>query len=119
MDQAPVITFNKPTVGTECGIFLQSKEGPVMIESLEGGGVAKNAGLQVGDTVISINGESVTSHTHGTTLLKAAVGEVKIIVTRQPAPVGQQQNKDDVLEKTYQMGGCCLSFWYCGGKDSV
>ena len=80
MDQAPVITFNKPTVGTECGIFLQSKEGPVMIESLEGGGVAKNAGLQVGDTVISINGENVKSATHGATLLKAAVGEVKILV---------------------------------------
>ena len=117
-------TFNKPTAKTKCGIVLQGAPAPVVtINSLNtcrpAAFLAKAAGLQVGDTVISINGENVKSATHGATLLKAAVGEVKIIVTRQPAPVGQQQNKDDVLEKTYQMGGCCLSFWYCGGKDSV
>ena len=55
----------------------------VTVSSLNAEGLAKAAGLQVGDTVISINGENVKSATHGATLLKAAVGEVKILVTRQ------------------------------------
>ena len=37
----------------------------------------------------------------------------------QPVPAGQQQNKDDVPEKTYELGGCCLSFCTCGGKEEL
>ena len=81
-------TFNKPTAKTKCGIVLQGAPAPVVtINSLNtcrpAAFLAKAAGLQVGDTVISINGENVKSATHGATLLKAAVGEVKILVTRQ------------------------------------
>ena len=78
-------TFNKPTAKTKCGIVLQGAPAPVVtINSLNANRpaafLAKAAGLQVGDTVISINGENVKSATHGATLLKAAVGEVKILV---------------------------------------
>jgi len=37
----------------------------------------------------------------------------------QTVPAGQQQNKDDVLEKTYVISDCCLSFWTCGGKEEL
>ena len=36
----------------------------------------------------------------------------------QPVAAGQQQNKD-VPEKTYEIGGCCLSFCTCGGKEEL
>ena len=84
-------TVNKPTVETRFGLSMKSdfmKGVSVKIDSLTSKGAAQSAGLQVGDTVISINGKAVTSPTHGATLLKAAVGEVKIIVTRE-VPAGE------------------------------
>ena len=55
----------------------------VTIGSLNSRGAANGGGLQVGDTVISINGENVTSSLHGIELLTAAVGRVNMLVTRQ------------------------------------
>ena len=99
-------TFNKPTAKTKCGIVLQGAPAPVVtINSLNtcrpAAFLAKAAGLQVGDTVISITGENVKSATHGATLLKAAVGEVKILVTREfpsrdasPAKAGATEGRE-------------------------
>ena len=73
-----------------CGIVTTGAAPPVTVNALDPAGAANGAGLQVGDTIISINGENVTSCTHGAALLKAAVGEVKIVVTRQ-VPVASMQ----------------------------
>ena len=72
------------------GITSVGAAPPVMVKALDPAGAANGAGLQVGDTIISINGENVTSYTHGAALLKAAVGEVKIVFTRQ-VPAQQLQ----------------------------
>ena len=39
-----------------------------------------STGAQVGDTIISINGELITSHTQAVTLLKSAQGDVNVLV---------------------------------------
>ena len=76
-------TFNKPTADTVCGVFLATDGEGVKIHSIDPERAAAGAGLNVGDKVISINGDTVTSHTHGTMLFKAAVGDVQVMVARQ------------------------------------
>ena len=73
-------TFNKPTADTVCGVML-AMDGSVY--SIDPERAAAGAGLNVGDKVISINGDTVTSNTHCTTLFKAAVGDVQLMVARQ------------------------------------
>jgi hypothetical protein len=80
-------TFNKPTADTVCGVMLDmdlpSRGSAVKIHSIDPERAAAGAGLNVGDKVISINGDTVTSHAHGTMLFKAAVGDVQVMVARQ------------------------------------
>ena len=84
-------TFNKPSADTFCGVMMQSvpNASTVEIGAVSPSGAAAGAGLTVGDLVESINGEKVTSSAQGATLLRSAVGEVKIIVTR-PIPSSQK-----------------------------
>ena len=71
-------TFHKASMETVCGISLlsslQGSEG-AFIADLNSNGLAAGCGLQVGDTVLSINGVRVTSQHQGVMLLKSAVGE--------------------------------------------
>ena len=85
-------TFNKPTADTVCGVMLDmdlpSRGSAVKIHSIDPERAAAGAGLNVGDKVISINGDTLKSglaggHTHGTMLFKAAVGDVQVMVARQ------------------------------------
>ena len=76
-------TFNKPTADTVCGVTLAMDGERVKIHSIDPERAAAGAGLNVGDKVISINGDTVTSHTHGPMLFKAAVGDVQVMVARQ------------------------------------
>lgn len=59
------------------GIYLKG-DGAPEVSWLEKGGLAKAAGLTLGDTITSINGEAVTGHEEGTAKLKQAKGEVSV-----------------------------------------
>lgn len=122
-----ICIFNKPTADTKCGVTLNGDAPPVKIAALGSEGAAKGAGLQVGDIVVSINGENVTSHTHGTSLFKAAVGEVKI-VTREPqagsrshgarAPTDLGGGAVARLSRSHVLVSACLCLGHscaCGG----
>ena len=59
------------------GIYLKG-DGAPEVSWLEKGGLAKAAGLTVGDQIMSINGEAVTGHAECTEKLKQAKGEVSV-----------------------------------------
>ena len=59
--------------------------GGVMITHLQEGSSIEKAGANMGDRLVSINGEHVTSANKAADLLKKAVGDVEVIVERSPA----------------------------------
>ena len=59
--------------------------GGVMITHLQEGSSIEKAGANMGDRLVSINGEHVTSANKAADILKKAVGDVEVIVERSPA----------------------------------
>lgn len=53
------------------------------IESLEGGGMAQQAGLQVGDQITAVNGQPIQSNVEVELAARRALGEITFTVLRQ------------------------------------
>ena len=68
--------------GTTLKLELVSKTAPIVLNDVAPDGAAAGCGLKAGDELISINGERILSHQQATTLIKAAKGEVKVLVAR-------------------------------------
>jgi C-terminal processing protease CtpA/Prc len=103
-----VISADKPAAGILKGIAVGStvqlkllgERAAVVVNAVEPDGIAGTCGLKVGHEVISINDEPVTSHQHGTRLLKAAQGEVKISVA---GSAGSSSGSQAIEESTHRL----------------
>ena len=90
-------TIHKPTQAAKAGISITATGATLKITSLAAGGLAAASGLQVGDTVQTINGRRVKDEQAATAAISFAVGDVVVGVaqrTEQPGvpqpPVMQQ-----------------------------
>ena len=89
--------IEKATVDTKLGVVMlsgganaqgQAEGQGVRIISLEQGGLAAAAGLELGMRVVSINGRTVEAASETTKLLKEATGVIRL--QTQEAPMGYQ-----------------------------
>ena len=74
------VTIHKPTADTKVGVIFESSGGgATTVSSVAEGSLSATAGMQQGQTIVSINGTVVTGSTHCTDLIKAATGAVTIV----------------------------------------
>ena len=93
----------KPSQNTSCGVTLGTKtHSAVVVNALEPDGLAAASGLTVSDEVLSINGESVTSHLHAVALIRSTQGEVRITVAGSEAPTPATGGSQMVAPTTTQ-----------------
>jgi len=78
------VTVTKPSKDTKLGITLTSfgNEAPLVGE-LKPDGVAKTA-LTSHDVIVAVNGKAALGHEETNEMLKAAVGEIKLELWREP-----------------------------------
>ena len=76
--ESKIVTLIKPTLDTKLGIRLTGSDAHPSIASIHTGSVAAQDGtLNVGDVIVTVNGEVTTGHAETTHLLqRAAVGTV-------------------------------------------
>jgi hypothetical protein len=90
------ISFNRPFVTSKIGAALEGeKNKPPTVKRVAAEGLVHGK-LQVGDTVLGINGITARGATHVQSILKEAVGEIKIEVGRQrPAGSAPAVSRED------------------------
>ena len=93
-----VVSIRKPEASTRLGLVFRrgglSGDRVLLSRIAESGLGFGMAGLRVGQTLHAVNGELVLSHVHASQLLKAASGEVHLLLSDAPGatpPAPQQQ----------------------------
>lgn len=77
------VTIHKPTAATTLGLIVTSESGKLpKVAELRPGSLSESSNLQVGDQIMSINGAKFESANAATDALKAASGDVAIVVQR-------------------------------------
>lgn len=75
-----VILIEKASQDSRLGITLDGEAGPPTVGAIAADGLASGTALQVGDTILSVNGAAADGHEATTALLKKASGKVKLLV---------------------------------------
>ena len=110
--------FYKPNTDSFSGIGLRDHlagPGVVRVYALRPDGAAAGCGLVVGDVVLSVNGEAVTSWEQASALIKSAQGEVKIVV----APRGPGVTAGDARKRNAPATPASLNPTLQGGKHEM
>ena len=91
--------IHKPTAATPVGIVLAREGGTIKVDSLREGGLAAACGLQVGDTVQTINGKLASTLEGSLSEIKKSVGDVTVGIAPRAgatAPPPPQAPKFDI-----------------------
>ena len=80
--QTTPIEIVKPSRDSRVGMQLQPLGALVVVDNRADDGLAAAAGICAGDVVISINGERVTDHDQGASLVIASEGVVRLEIIR-------------------------------------
>ena len=83
--QTTPIEIVKPSRDSRVGMQLQPLGALVVVDNRADDGLAAAAGICAGDVVISINGERVTDHDQGASLVIASEGVVRLEIIRPGA----------------------------------
>jgi membrane-associated protease RseP (regulator of RpoE activity) len=74
------LVINKLSTKSRLGLTLDGDVGHPTIVAIAEDGLASGTALQVGDTILSVNGAAADGHEATTALLKKASGKVKLLV---------------------------------------
>jgi hypothetical protein len=81
--QSITVALCKRSQEARAGMLLVSTEAGTTVDALNESGLAAAAGIQMGDTVVCVNGVAITNHEHGAALILAAHGTIEVILRRK------------------------------------
>jgi hypothetical protein len=96
--QTVSIRINKPDATSRLGITLDGDSGFPQITAIAPDALAAKSTLHVGDVLVSVNGAGMNGHEATTQTLRAAVGEVELIVHRDLHVTAQSATATGALE---------------------
>eukprot|EP00966_Prymnesium_polylepis_P077975 1807593-Prymnesium_polylepis.1 len=82
--QRVTVVLSKPDASVRLGIELVGED--ARVKSLRDGSIsaAPNSGIRAGQTLLAVNGQPVRGHEHGTQLLRATSGRIKLELLQAP-----------------------------------